>query len=253
MMACRPSRGASDVMSELPISMADVAPRLVRRLSAARDTDAALGALLDDVVAATGADAGVVYRWDVERALLVRVSSTPPPPDFDATVRPGRGPLGEAAERRAPCVVAGSDAEATGSDATECRGLGCLVAVPLVHADRLVGAVAVGRRAADLAPEDDLGVLEAFATLAGPVLALIGADAREAVARRRYETLTQAARALAHDLNNDLTMPVGALELMRDRDDLPADVQELITAAADDLTRVEARIRAFQQAARGGP
>ena len=240
-------------MSELTISMADVAPRLVRRLSAARDIDAALGALLDDVVAATGVDAGAAYRWDVERTLLVRVSTTPPPPDFDATVRLGRGPLGEAAERRAPCVVAGSDVEATDSDATGRRGLGCLVAVPLVHADRLVGGVVVGRRAATPAPDEDLGVLEAFATLAGPVLALHGADAREAAARRRYDTLTQAARSLAHDLNNDLTMPIGALELIRDRDDLPADVQELIAAAADDLTRVEARIRTFQQAARGGP
>ena len=45
-------------MNELPTSIAEMVPRLVRRLSATRDIDAALRVLLDDVVAATGVDAG---------------------------------------------------------------------------------------------------------------------------------------------------------------------------------------------------
>ena len=233
-------------MNELPRSFADVATRLVRRLGEARDADEALRMLLDEVVAATGVDAGAVYRWDVERALLVRVSTTAPPPDFDELVQPGQGPIGEAARARAPRVLTG----APGALVPEARGLGCLVAVPLVHADHLAGAVVVGRRSADDATSaGDLGLLDALAGLAGPVLALAG---REAAARRQYEALSDAARALAHDLNNDLTMPIGALELMRERPDLPADVQELIVAAAEDLTRVEERVRVFQLVARGG-
>ena len=94
-------------------------------------------------------------------------------------------------------------------------------------------------------------MLDTLAALAGPALALAEAAGEVASMRRRYEALSLAARTLAHDLNNDLTMPIGAPELMPERDDLPADLQELIVAAADDLTRVEARVRAFEQVARG--
>ena len=93
-------------------------------------------------------------------------------------------------------------------------------------------------------------MLDTLSALAGPALALAEVAGEVATMRRRYEALSLAARTLAHDLNNDLTMPIGALELMRERDDLPADVQELIDAAAEDLTKVEARVRAFQQVAR---
>lgn len=237
-------------MNELPRLFAEVAPRLVRRLGEARDTDEALRALLDDVVAATGVDAGAVYRWDVERALLVRVSATTPPPEFDATVRPGQGPLGKAAELRAPRMLDGASGASAAGDA-ERWGLRSVVAVPLVHADYLAGAVVIGRRSGDASGDEDLGVLAALAALACPVLALSEAAGQAAALRQRVETLTHAARELAHDLNNDLTMPIGALELIRERADLPADVQELIGAAAEDLTKVEARVRAFQQVARG--
>lgn len=238
-------------MNELPRVFAEVAPRLARRLGQARDADEALRALLDDVVAATGVDAGAVYRWDVEQALLVRVSTTASPPDFDPTVRPGQGPLGEAAELRAPRVVAATAAGASPAEAAGRWGLRSLVAVPLLHAGHLVGAIVAGRRSADAAPDGDLGVVEALSSLAGPVLALAEATGQAATMRHRIEALTRAARDLAHDLNNDLTMPIGALELMRERADLPADVQELIGAAAEDLTRVEARVRSFQEIARG--
>jgi len=236
-------------MNELPRSIAELAPRLARRLAKARDADEALRVLLDEVVAATGVDAGAAYRWDVERTLLVRVATTAPPPDFDGVVHPGQGPIGEAAQARAPRVVARTMG-APIPDGLERWGLGCAVAVPLVHADHLAGAVVVGRRSTeDATSAGDLDLLNALAALAGPVVALAG---REAAARRQYEALSDAAPALAHDLNNDLTMPIGALELMRDRPDLPADVQELIVAAAEDLTRVEERVRVFQRVARGG-
>ena len=239
-------------MNDLPGTVAEVMPRLVRRLAAARDTDAALRALLDDVVEATGVDVGVVYRWDGEQGAFLRVSATPASPDFGATVRPGQEPIGRVAETRAPRVLAGSGTGAPAGDGPERWGLASLIVVPLVYAERLAGAIVVGRRTADAAPDADAGALVALAELAGPVLALAEAAGRGAETRGRLDTLMRAGRELAHDLNNDLTMPIGALELLRERPDLPADVLELIAAAADDLNRVEGRVRAFQEVARGG-
>ena len=238
-------------MNQSPRSIADTALRLMRRLEAARDVEEALRVLLDEAVAATGVDVCAVYRWDVEQTLLVRVSATPPPPDFEGTARPGQGTLGEVVERRARQVLGGSAAGPVDADDRQRWGLQSVVAVPLLHGDGLSGVVVVGRWSADPPPDGDVDVLDLLAALAAPVLALTEATGQEATARRRYDALTRAARELAHDLNNDLTMPIGALELMRERDDMPPDVQELIAAAAEDLTRIEARIRAFQQVARG--
>jgi GAF domain-containing protein len=207
--------------------------------------------LLAEVVAAIGVDAGAVYRVDVDRADLVRASATAPPPEFDAVVRPGDGIVGEALASRVTRVVSGAGSGSDPAGYASIRGLRWAAVQPLVHDDRVLGALVVGRRAGHPDPDGDLAALDALAGIVAPILAAAELAALDGALRRRVEQLTLAVRELAHDLNNDLTMPIGALELLRDRDDLPPDVLELLAASADDLARVEARVRAFQHVARG--
>jgi len=52
-------------------------------------------------------------------------------------------------------------------------------------------------------------------------------------------------------VNNDLTLPVGALEILLDRPEHPPELREMLTAAASDLSAAELHIRGFHQLARG--
>jgi hypothetical protein len=55
---------------------------------------------------------------------------------------------------------------------------------------------------------------------------------------------------LAHLLNNDLTMPVGVIELLLDRNDSTPDLREMLRAAAHDLGALEQHVRAFHELTR---
>jgi signal transduction histidine kinase len=68
---------------------------------------------------------------------------------------------------------------------------------------------------------------------------------REATLRQQLETVALAGRELAHLLNNDLTMPVGVVELLLDRSGLTPELQEMLQAAAKDLAALEQHVRHF--------
>jgi signal transduction histidine kinase len=69
--------------------------------------------------------------------------------------------------------------------------------------------------------------------------------AREAALREQVETVALAGRELAHALNNDLTMPVGVVELLMDRSGFTPEIREMLEAAAKDLTALEQHVRHF--------
>ena len=58
--------------------------------------------------------------------------------------------------------------------------------------------------------------------------------------------LIRASRALAHMVNNKLAIPLGVLELLQVRGDLPADLQPLLAAARESLDELAAATRQFQ-------
>jgi PAS domain S-box-containing protein len=66
----------------------------------------------------------------------------------------------------------------------------------------------------------------------------------------RLEGVTLAARELAHLLNNNLALAVGALELIQDRVALPAELQRLVVDASATLDVAVSHIRQFQQVVR---
>ena len=68
--------------------------------------------------------------------------------------------------------------------------------------------------------------------------------------RQRVEAMARAGRELAHLLNNDLTMPVGVVELLLDRNTAAPDLHEMLQAAAHDLSALERHVRAFHEVMR---
>ena len=65
--------------------------------------------------------------------------------------------------------------------------------------------------------------------------------------QQQIEEGTIAGRELAHRLNNDLTMPVGVVELLLDRGLPGSDLQEMLEAASKDLAALEQHVRAFHE------
>lgn len=91
----------------------------------------------------------------------------------------------------------------------------------------------------------DLDTLEVLAGLLTARRTLRELTRRETTLRQQLEAGAQAGRLLAHRLNNDLTMPVGVVEVLLDRGMAGPDLQEMLEAAAHDLAAMEQHIREF--------
>ena len=93
--------------------------------------------------------------------------------------------------------------------------------------------------------EAERAAAEVLAALVGARRTARRQAAREARLRQQIETMALAGRELAHALNNDLTMPVGVIELLMDRTSFSPDLKEMLEAAAKDLAALEQHVRAF--------
>jgi GAF domain-containing protein len=127
-----------------------------------------------------------------------------------------------------------------------------LVLAPMVARGKATGLLVVGStgRARQYAPAEQ-STIELLATLAASVLAVWDLERREAALHARLDDLVRAARELAHDVNNTLTLPVGSIEIALDRPELGGELREMLAAAASDLAAAEQQIRAFHGLVRG--
>jgi DNA-binding response OmpR family regulator len=211
--------------------------RVARRFAAEGDPDLLLRHLIVEAVALVAGDVGAVYRWDETAARLVPVaasSSDVPAGGADGlgqgNLRLEEGAVGRAAQSRAP-VVASND------------GAGSEVAVPLLHEGRLVGGLVVrtGRNRLTSSNEN----VESLEMLAGvAAAALVGLERAQLVA------VTLAARELAHVLNNDLALPVGALELLKEDPALLPHLRQIVEEAGAGLAAAAGHVRRLQQVVR---
>jgi CheY-like chemotaxis protein len=211
--------------------------RVARRFAAEGDPDSLLRDLTVEAVALVDGEVGAVYRWDetAERLVPVAVSAARPrgpgaPLVGQAGLRLDEGAVGQAAHQRAPIVTN------HGSPVAE-------VAVPLLHEGRLVGGLAIqsGRAGLTFSNED----VESLEMLAGvAAAALVGLERAQLVA------VTLAARELAHVLNNDLALPVGALELLREDPALLPHLRQIVDEAGAGLASAAEHVRRLQQVVR---
>ncbi len=93
--------------------------------------------------------------------------------------------------------------------------------------------------------EHDRELGEVLAALLGGRRLARGLDTRVETLRRQLGDAAQAGRELAHLLNNDLTMPVGVVELLLDRGPVSPELHEMLQAAAKDLAALEQHVRMF--------
>jgi CheY-like chemotaxis protein len=210
--------------------------RVARRFAAEGDPDALLRHLIVEAVALVDGEVGAVYRWDETAARLVPVASSSVDGGDDGApglgqdnLRLEEGAVGRAAQTHAP-VVTTDDGRAD-------------VAVPLLHEGRLVGSLAVRTGARGLtSSKENVESLEMLAGVAAS--ALVGLERAQLVA------VTLAARELAHVLNNDLALPVGALELLREDPALPPHLGEIVDEAGAGLQSAAGHVRRLQQVVR---
>ena len=211
--------------------------RVARRFAAEADADALLRDLIVEAVALVDGEIGAVYRWDESVGRLVPVTTSPGTAATGGDASLGRavlgldeGTVGRAAQQRAPVVA---------SD----EGHAAEVAVPLLYEGGLVGGLVIrsGRAGLTFSGED----VESLEMLAGvAAAALVGLERAQLVA------VTLAARELAHVLNNDLALPVGALELLREDPALVPHLRQIVEEAGVGLASAAGHVRRLQQVVR---
>jgi CheY-like chemotaxis protein len=206
--------------------------RVARRFAAEGDPDSLLRDLIVEAVALVAGEIGAVYRWDETVAHLVPVATSSGGASSlgQDSLRLEEGAVGRAAQIRAP-VVDRHDAPVSE------------VAVPLLHEGRLVGGLVVRTGRDGLTSSDEN--VESLEMLAGvAAAALVGLERAQLVA------VALAARELAHVLNNDLALPVGALELLKEDPVLPLHLRQIVDEAGAGLAAAAGHVRRLQQVIR---
>ncbi|MGE3268071.1 MAG: response regulator [Chloroflexota bacterium] len=213
--------------------------RVARQVAAEGDPDALLRNVIEEAVTLVEGEVGAVYRWDEIRELLTPVAATDVPEGASsgqlqrlghADLRVGEGVVGQAVERRTPVVM---DDSSQGAD----------IATPLLHEGRLVGALAVHSSRSGLTFSGES--VESLEMLAGvAAAALVGLERAQLVA------VALAARELAHVLNNDLALPVGAMELLREDPSLQEHLRQIVEEASIGLASAAGHVRRLQQVVR---
>jgi hypothetical protein len=209
--ANRPADLQASGASTLPGVLADAARALAD--APADADDAAILAILGQAVVPALGDAVALYAADAAGTFLL-VAATP-----------GDAPP---AQRHGECTGQHEIAASLGADP---RRDGLLV----------VGSTDPARRYDDA----DRSAAEVLAAIVGARRAARRQTECAATLRQQIDALALAGRELAHLLNNDLTLPVGVVELLLDRNTLTPDLQEMLQAAAKDLVALEQHVRAF--------
>jgi PAS domain S-box-containing protein len=212
------------------------------RIHSAIDTDATprrvYEMLVEEAQAAIQADDGGATRWDQQRGILLPGLHAPDP-RRTCGVDPRLMVALAASER---CALIENEYQRTmGTNTPAGRaGAQAVLAVPMLYDGALFGSISIshinaGRR---FQPRDARRA-ELLASAAATVLA--------GMERQRTAGAQQLVCEAAHLLNNDLTLTMGSLDMVREADDLPPALGSLVDAALDGVTRAAAHIAQLQR------
>jgi GAF domain-containing protein/anti-sigma regulatory factor (Ser/Thr protein kinase) len=190
------------------------------------DLETVLSTIVAKAVQLSGTEAGTIYTFDeatqrfelrstygMDDALIAAIRET--------HIRIGDRPVGQAAANRAPVQI--SDVRNEPSELLDLvvrAGFRALLAVPLLSADRIVGALVVRRRTPGEFPKSTVELLETFADQS--VLAIQNARLFREIEEKSRE-LAEASRHksqflanMSHELRTPLNAILGYAELMLD-------------------------------------
>ena len=202
--------------------------RVSRRLASESDSKALLTALVHEATAHLHADAGTVHRWHEDQGGLVMVYNSLLCDRQPVVVPVGQGAIGQAVKRRAPVIIPDYTREPNRMGVARAAGVRTAVAVPLLHQNRLLGALAVfsfdPERRFSATDVESLELLGAMASAA-----LVGVE------RARLDGALLAANTAQHEVYNRLALMMGYVEMISLSDAVPPSLRE---AAEEALTGV---------------
>lgn len=224
----RPPRGTQAALAESELRFR-LLLRVSRRLASEADARALLTALVDEAVAYLHADAGTVHRWDDQHGGLVAVYNTLLSGRPPVLVRVGQGAIGRAVQQRTPIVD--DDYQREENVVPDARQVGtrAALAVPLLHQNQLLGALAVFSR--DPTRRFSSADVESLELLGGMAAAsLVGVE------RARLDGALLAARTAQHELKNRLMVLMTYTEVLGRTTAPPAELRDV---AADAIRCIE--------------
>lgn len=233
----------------LPGVLADAARALAA--APADADDVVLLAIVGEAIVPVLGDVVTLYAADGPgNARLIGVAPVDAPAALGIQVAAGQFPAAIfeyaaiAGAGRGSVMLPSGGLEA-GRSLRQAAGLVAEIVAPLGD-DVTDGLLAIGSSDATRRyAEAERSAAEVIAALLGARRAARRQAAREATLHQQLEALALAGRELAHALNNDLTMPVGVVELLMDRSDFSPDLREMLQAASKDLAALEQHVREF--------
>jgi signal transduction histidine kinase len=203
---------------------------VARAVSSTLDLDTVLSTIVSRAIQLSGTDGGSVYEYDEATEEFSLRASRDLPEAYveqvrDARPRKGEGAVGRVAQSREPVQIADISAPA----AYESRvrntllqiGLRALLAVPLIAEDQLVGALIVMRKRSGAFADEEVALLQTFATQSALAIQNarlfreLGDKSRqlEVASQHKSEFLAN----MSHELRTPLNAIIGFSEVLTDR------------------------------------
>jgi two-component system, NtrC family, sensor kinase len=239
-----------------------------RAVSSSLDLDTVLNTIVARAIQLAGARSGTIWEYDAAaEEFVLRITQNVEDPELlarrDVRVRRGEGAVGQLAVSHRPVQI--PDITHTGAYEGRLRnslvgaGTRALLAIPLLHEDRLLGGLVMSRTTPGEFPPEAVDLLATFATQS----ALAIQNARlfleiedksrqlEAASHHKSEFLAN----MSHELRTPLNAVIGFSEVLKDRmfgdlnekqeeylKDIHASGQHLLSLINDilDLSKIEA-------------
>jgi GAF domain-containing protein len=217
--------------------------RLAHQVASEPTAEGVLAACLEQAVTVIGGDGGVVYRWDEGRDRLILVRASTGVIARYAELQSGEGATGQAVARGGAVILNDYAHARQALPDRVADGVRAVLAVPIFHSGRLLGALTLFSRATSMQfTFEDAETLELLASMVAATL--VGLE------RAQLSVMTITARELAHQVNNALALVVGTLDLLSLQMELPAPLVEMVHSSHARIDEVVEQLRQLQQLAR---
>jgi signal transduction histidine kinase len=199
-----------------------------RAVAASLDLEQVLTTIVARAVELSGADAGSIYEYDEAAAEFQLRASHGMSDEIvlairAARIRAGESVVGEATARRAPVQVPDVQ-NAPGyplGQVLAAAGFHALLALPLLHEERIIGALVVRRRLAGVFESDTVDLLQTFASHSA--LAIENARLFEEIASKSHQIevvsrhKSEFVASMSHELRTPLNAIIGFSQVLADK------------------------------------